>query len=118
MGVFQWPARICGMDGDDWREILATVDVGATYTVLPAGLLRDMGVAVTREDVFGLADGRRLEMDMGRVWVTIEGITEVTPVVFGPDGAMPVLGAMTLNILSLGVDGSGAGLVSRPSIWY
>lgn len=106
------------MDGDDWREISATVDVGATYTVIPAGLLRDMGVAVTRENVFELADGRRLELVMGRVWITIDGKTEVTPVVFGPEGAMPVLGAMTLNILSLGVDGSGGGLVSRPAIWY
>ena len=116
VGVFNWPVQISGMERDDWREIEATVDTGATYTVIPAGLLREMGVTVNRRDVFELADGRRLEMDMGRIWVTIHGKTEVTPVVFGQDGTAPLLGAMTLQILALAVDSLGERLVPRPSI--
>ena len=115
MGAFNWPARIAGMDGDDWREIEATVDAGATYTVLPAGLLQDMGVAVTRRDGFELADGGRHKLDLGRIWITINGITEVTPVVFGPDGTAPRLGSITLNLLALAVDRDGERLVPRPS---
>ena len=118
MGVFNWPIRISSLDQDDWREIEATVDTGATYTVVPAALLRDMGVAVTRQDVFELADGRRLEMDRGRIWITIHGNTEVTPVVFGQDGTAPLLGAITLQELALAVDRVGERLVPRPSIWY
>ena len=118
MGVFNWPIRISSLDQDDWREIEATVGTGATYTVIPAGLLRDMGVAVTRQDVFELADGRRLEMDRGRIWITIHGNTEATPVVFGQDGTAPLLGAITLQELALAVDRVGERLVPRPSIWY
>ena len=118
MGVFNWPVRISGMERDDWREIEATVDTGATYTVIPAELLRDMEVTVNRRSVFELADGRRLEMVMGRVWITIHGVTEATPVVFGQDGTAPLLGAITLQELALAVDSVGERLVPRPSIWY
>ena len=114
MGAFICPAQIASMDGD-WREIEATVDAGATYTVLPAGLLRELGVAVTRHDVLETDGGGRREMAMGRVWITINGVTEVTPVVFGPDGAAPMLGTMTLRILALDVDRVGERLVPRPS---
>ncbi len=118
MGVFNWPVQISSMEGENWREIEATVDTGATYTVIPAALLQELGVRVTRQDVFELADGRRLEMNMGRAWITIHGKTEVSPVVFGQDGTAPLLGAMTLQILALAADSVGERLVPRPAIWY
>lgn len=117
MGVFKWPIQISSMDGDDWREIEAMVDTAATYTVIPAELLQDMGVAVTRQSVFELADGRRHKLDLGRIWITIHDITEVTPVVFGRDDTVPLLGSITINLLALAVDNVGERLVPRESIW-
>ena len=44
MGTFNWPLRISSMDGQQSRDIEATVDTGAAYTTLPAPLLRELGV--------------------------------------------------------------------------
>ena len=68
------------------------MDTGASYTVLPTGMLEQLGVVPTRKLTFELADGRRRVMDVGSARVTIDGATEVTPVVFGADGTDALLG--------------------------
>ena len=62
MGTFKWPVRISSMDGQQVQDIEATVDTGAAYTTLPAGLLRDLGVEPMGKRRFLLADGRRVDM--------------------------------------------------------
>jgi predicted aspartyl protease len=54
--------------------------------------------------VFELADGRQLELEIGRAWVRVDGQREYTQVVFGPEGSEPVLGAITLEEMNLAVD--------------
>ena len=87
MGTFKWPLRISSMDRRQIQEIEATVDTGAAYTTLPASLLNELGVEPTGKRRFLLADGRRVDMDYGRAWATINGDSEVTIVVFGEDDA-------------------------------
>ena len=86
MGVFSSPLQISSMEGGEVLEIEATVDTGATYTMLPSGMLRRLGVASIGKAEFELADGRIVELEMGRVWVTIDGASEVSLVIFGEDG--------------------------------
>ena len=43
MGTFSWPVRIASMDGQEAKDIEATVDTGAAFTTLPASLLRELG---------------------------------------------------------------------------
>ena len=45
MGTFNWPLRISSMDGQQVREIEATVDTGAAYTTLPTRPLRQLAAA-------------------------------------------------------------------------
>ena len=118
MGTFNWPMRISSMDGRNARDIEATVDTGAAYTTLPASLLRELGVAPLGQRRFLLADGRRVFMDIGRAWVTIDGESEVTLVVFGADDAPPLLGAYTLEGLALAVDPVEQRLVPTHLILY
>ena len=59
MGTFNWPLRVSSMYGQQSRDIEATVDTGATCATLPAGLLRELGVAPMGKRRFLLADGRR-----------------------------------------------------------
>ena len=118
MGTFKWTLRVASMDGEKSREIEATVDTGAAYTTLPARLLRELGIAPMDKRRFLLADGRRTWMDIGRAWVTIDGKSEVTLVVFGEDDAPPLLGAYTLEGLALAVDPLGQRLVSTNLIMY
>ena len=67
---------------------------------------------------FLLADGRRVFMDYGRAWVTIDGEREMTVVVFGADDAPPLLGAYTLEGLALAVDPVEQRLVPTQLILY
>jgi clan AA aspartic protease len=118
MGTFNWAMQITSLDGEQGRELEATVDTGATYTVLPSSLLREMGISATRQAQFELADGRRVEMDMGEAQVTINGEAVTTLVVFGEDNAPPLLGAYTLEGLLLAVDPVNQRLVPTHAILY
>ena len=118
METFNWPIRISSMDGQRTRDIEATVDTGAAYTTLPTPLLRELGVAPIGKRRLLLADGRRIEMNIGRAWVTIDGESEVTVVVFGGDNAPPLLGAYTLEGLGLAVDPLGQRLIPTHLIMY
>ena len=71
---------------------------------MPAPLLRELGVAPMGKRKFLLADGRRIEMDYGQAGATIDGDSVVTIVVFGDEEAPALLGAYTLEGLSLAVD--------------
>ena len=116
VGVFNCLLRISTLDGEHSREVEAMVDTGSTYTLMPASLLRDMGISPTRRATFEFGDGRIAELDMARAWVTIDGASEVTPVVFGEEGASPLIGAVTLEELLLAVDPVGRKLVSTRAI--
>ena len=118
MGTFKWPLRVSSMDGQQARDVEATVDTGAAYTTLPASLLRELGVEPMGQRRFLLADGRRVDMDYGRAWATINGDSEVTIVVFGEDDAPALLGTYTLEGLALAVDPTSQRLVPTHLIMY
>ncbi len=94
------------------------MDTGAAYTTLPASMLQELGVVPIYTRKFLLADGRRVEMEIGRAWATINGDSEVTLVVFGKDDAPPLLGAYTVEGLGLAVDPLSQRLVPTDLILY
>ena len=104
MGTFKWPLRISSMDGQQYRDIEATVDTGAAYTTLPTGLLSELGVVPMGQRRFLLADGRRVYMDYGQAWASVNGDSVITLVIFGEDDGPALLGAYTLEGLALAVD--------------
>ena len=118
MGTFKWPVRIASMDGQQARDVEATVDTGAAYTTLPGNLLRELGIEPMGKRRFLLADGRRVDMEYGRAWATVNGDSEVTIVVFGEDDAPALLGAYTLEGLALAVDPTSQRLVPTHLIMY
>ena len=118
MGTFTSTLRISSMDGRESRDIEATVDTGAAYTTLPTKLLRELGVEPMGQRRFLLADGRRVFMDFGQAWASINGESVVTVVVFGEDNSPPLLGAYTLEGLALAVDPVGQRLVPTALILY
>ena len=118
MEEFNSPLQITSMEGGEVLDIEATVDTGATYTMLPSGMLRRLGVASIGKAEFELADGRIVELEMGRVWVTIDGASEVSLVIFGEDGTPPLLGAYTLEGLRLAADPVQRRLIPTRSILY
>ncbi len=118
MGTFNWPMRISNLDGQQSRDVEATVDTGAAYTTLPASLLGEIGVTPMGKRRFLLADGRRMQMDHGEARATVDGESVTTLVVFGEEGAPPLLGAYTLEGLALAVDPVEQRLVPTHLILY
>ena len=118
MGTFKYPLRVSSMDGQEAREVETTVDTGAAYTTLPSSVLRELGIEPIDKRTFLLADGRRVEMEYGRAWATVNGSSEVTIVVFGEDDAPALLGAYTLEGLALAVDPVAQRLVPTHLIMY
>lgn len=118
MGTFQWPLRITDLSGERSVELEALVDTGAFYTALPAQLLHELGVEPLERRTLVLADGRRIEADIGEARATIDGRTVTTLVIFGQAGSPPLLGAYTLEGLALAVDPVAGCLVPRDLIMY
>ncbi len=104
MGTFNVPVEIGDAGGQRFELFDALVDTGSTYTVIPASRLEGLGVQPHRTSVFEFAEGRQEEWRMGRAWVRLAGKQEITLVVFGAEGVAPILGAMTLEELSLGAN--------------
>ena len=116
MGTFKVRVEIADSSGEQWEVVEALVDTGATYTMLPSPLLRRLGIQAHARDVFMLADGRNVELEIGRGWIRVSGRSEVTLVVFGEPLAEPLLGAYALEGLRLAADPVGRRLVPVPAL--
>ncbi len=104
MGTFSVNIQLENLQGLEFEELEALADTGATTTVIPASVLRDLGVTPTTSQTFEYASGGRVELDMVEVRVRVEDRETVTWVVFGNDDAGALLGAYTLEGVFLGVD--------------
>ena len=104
MGTFNIAIEIGDPEGQRFEEVDVLVDTGATMTAAPVSTLRRLGVVPTRRSTFRLANGDRVEMDMGETRVRVQSLETTTWVIFGQEGTAAVLGAMTLEELLLGVD--------------
>lgn len=114
MGTFSVTIDIGDPAGQRFEAVDALVDTGTTYTMAPASLLARLGVTPHVRGAFELADGRRVEMDIGQTWVRVNGQSVITLVVFGHEGVEPLLGAYTLEGLLLAPDPVGRRLIPVP----
>ena len=104
MGTFTVTVEIGDPQGQHFEEVEALVDTGATYTALPATLLRRLGVSPRSERVFILADGRRIQRSLGETSMRLHGEQYTVPVIFSEDDAASLLGAVALETFGLMVD--------------
>ena len=110
MGTFTQPLTLIGPGGER-RTVDALVDSGSTLTSVPANVLRELDVQPTRTVRLRLADGRSHDQQLGRLMVQLDGLEELTFVVFGEQESPAILGAITLETLLLGIDPVGRRLV-------
>ena len=112
MGTFHEPIEIWNASKPRRKLALdALVDTGAAYSVIPAKLLRRLGVKAFARRRFKLADGRVIDSGVGWATVRVKGEAIPTLVIFGANDAEPLLGAYTLEGLALGVDSLHGNLV-------
>ncbi len=112
MGTFRVDIEIGDAGGERWESVSALVDTGATYTWVPSDILERLRVQPQFRREFETADGRIIERDMAAVTARWDGQTLPTLVVFADEGSRPLLGVVTLEEFSLGIDPVNRRLVS------
>ncbi len=114
MGVFEVTVTVANPAAPQRSsEVSLLVDTGTTLSWLPRDLLESLGVAPTSRLTFVLADGRRLEREVGGALFTVNGRTLPIPVAFAEPGEEAFLGATALEALGFAVDPVEKKLVPR-----
>src|SRR4051812_42024646 len=83
-GMFRVTIGVESLERGRVRDVPeALVDTGSELTWIPRAVLESLGVAVERRRAFIVADGRRVERDIGYAIVHAAGTSTVDEVVFG-----------------------------------
>jgi clan AA aspartic protease len=80
------------------------VDSGAVYSVVPASLLRKLGIKPHSRRTFTLADGTQITRRVGDVLFRFDGRQGASPVIFGGKEDTTLLGSVSLEALGFILD--------------
>lgn len=86
------------------RRLKFIVDSGATYSIVPAPVLRELGIRPLRRETLELADGNTIVRPKGGAIFKFRDYVGVSDVIFGEKGDATLLGALTLEALGLALD--------------
>lgn len=106
MGLFHTTIEIESLTRPGSRRAVpdALVDTGSEYTWVPRDLLESLRIVPQRRQAFIVADGRRLEREVGYALVRAGGAEAPDLVVFAERGDMVLLGVHSLEGLNLKFD--------------
>ena len=113
MGEFTWPVGVWSADGERMETVDALVDTGASYSMFPQSMLERLGIEKRFVLPFEQADGSVVDRDVGRAVLVINGDESTMRVIFGDEGADPLIGSNALQEFLLLIDPVGERLVSR-----
>ena len=100
MGVFTVEVRLQGPRGA--VSVAMTVDSGAMFSKVSPALARQLGLVAVAKDRFELADGRIQIRPIAEARIRVNGREAPTLVVI--TNGRPLLGALALESLRLGID--------------
>ena len=92
------------------------VDTGATDCLAPADKLTKIGARPVGKMIYELADGTKHEYSFGLVEISFMGEVTAGRVIFGPNGAKPVLGVTALESVGITIDPATRTLKRLPAI--
>ena len=116
MGTFFVPIAIGSPDAQRWITVEALVDTGASQCSLPGSLLRELGVAPTRQKEYRFAPGESRIMGVGQTYIRLMDESFITDFIFNESDTMPLLGALALESAQLAVDPYGMRLIPKSGI--
>ena len=116
MGTFNARVGVSDGNGGATHWVTAAVDTGATFTVLPETVLRDVvGIEPDDHSTFTYADGREALLPVGVANLCIDGKVLPNRVVFGDEG-LYLLGATSLQVFGLIADTTHHRLIPAPKL--
>ena len=80
------------------------VDSGAVFSVVPAEVLRRLGIQPREQQTFRLANSTHIVRWRGGAFFKFREYAGVAEVIFGEEGDATLLGAHTLEAFGLGLD--------------
>lgn len=80
------------------------VDSGASFTVIPADMVKTLKLKPVYEKEFVLADGKVVKREIGVANISLNGTSLPSPVVLGKKNDSKLLGALTLEEHGLALD--------------
>jgi clan AA aspartic protease len=86
------------------EKIEFLIDSGAVYSVVPARILKKLGIKPIAEQTFRLADGSKIVRKKGVALFKYGNQIGGADVLFGEAGDSRLLGAFTLEALGLALD--------------
>ena len=104
MRAFNVAIEIGDPGGERWETVEALVDTGASHTWVAADILERLGVRPQFRREFLTADQRVIEREMSVAMARWNDQALPTLVVFGDEGSAALLGVVTLEEFSLGID--------------
>lgn len=99
-------------------ELIALADTGATLTLVPATVLRQLGIEPIGSVPVVLADGRRVTRKVGNAVIAIDGDSAPCRVLFGEADDAVLLGLTVLEQVGLAVDPVQRRLVPADFLLY
>ena len=103
MGTFRVPLQVGNPDLGPTRTVDALVDTGATFSMMPASMLKHMGVEPDATLPFRAATREVVDYATGEVTLATHGRRRTCPVIFGPENHY-IMGATAMELLLLTVD--------------
>lgn len=98
-------------NGSQAMDLSGVVDTGASYTVIPAQILDELGIEREETLLFSFADGSRRELPVALAEVELQGRRKAVYVVFGPGSRKILLGALALESFALAADAKNGRLI-------
>ena len=104
VGTFSADFILWNADQTVSRTLNGLVDTGASYTMVPASILEELGIAREETHTFQLADGSRRSYDLGFARMELAGKRGRVHLIFGPENTRILIGALALEVFALAAD--------------
>ena len=111
LGIFRVDFTLRNPHSGQSRALNGLVDTGASYTIIPAAVLEELGVMPLRSVRVRYADGSFAELGLGEAQMELEGMTRTVQVLFGTSADTFLLGAMALEAFALAADATNRRLI-------
>jgi clan AA aspartic protease len=103
MGLTYVDATVTGPT-EKSRQVQLFVDSGASYSLLPEHVWKELEIKPQEKLDFILADGTKIERRSSECKIRLNGKERHTPVILGEPGDEPILGIITLENLGMILD--------------
>jgi len=104
MGLTHVAVKLRDRDSKETFTADFHIDTGATDSMAPASELKRIGIQPIGTRAYELADGQLEEFQVGYAEFSFMDDTILGRVIFGPDNAEPILGAIALESVGVAVD--------------